>query len=102
MVLPEFHEQREVADAAVRELMHDSDNQVWWEWTKGDYVFADLVVTAHSVKGGFAHGERVLDVSFGMIGEYPKHLRESWEPDDPRLLNPEGGEIFRTAGGIAR
>jgi len=102
LVLPEFHEQRKVADAALKELINDPDNQVWWEWTKGDYVFADLVVTAHSVKGGFTDGERVLDVAFGLIGEYPQHLREQWEPGDPRLLNTGGGGISRGVGGIAR
>ena len=104
LVLPEFHEQREVADAAVRELINDPDNQVWWEWTKGDYVFADLVVTAHSVKGGFADGERVVDVAFGLIGEYPKRLREEWQPGDPRLLpeNAIGGGQARGIDGIVR
>ena len=102
LVLPEFHQQREVADAALQELIDDPDNQVWWEWTEGDYVFADLVVTAHSVKGGFAHGERVLDVAFGLIGEYPKHLREEWAFDDPRYLNSEGGGVIRGAGGVGQ
>ena len=104
LVLPEFHEQRKVADAAVRELINDPDNQVWWEWNKGDYVFADLVVTCHSVKGGFADGERVLDVAFGLIGEYPKHLREEWQSDDPRFLleNSVGGGVSRGTEGIAR
>ena len=104
LVLPEFHEQRKVADAAVKELINDPDNQVWWEWTKGDYVFADLVVTCHSVKGGFVDGERVLDVAFGMIGNYPKHLREQWQPGDPRLLpeNAVGGGVSRGTDGVAR
>ncbi|MEO2158464.1 MAG: TauD/TfdA family dioxygenase [bacterium] len=104
LVLPEFHEQRNIADAAVEELIHDSDNQVWWEWTKGDYIFADLVVTCHSVKGGFADGDRILDVAFGMIGEYPKHLREQWPPGDPRLLpkNSVGGGVSRGTDGVAR
>jgi alpha-ketoglutarate-dependent taurine dioxygenase len=104
LVLPEFHEQREVADAAVTELMFDPDNQVWWEWSKGDYIFADLVVTAHAVKGGFTYGERVLDVAFGLIGEYPKHLREEWQPDDPRLLpeNAIGGGQARGIDGVVR
>ena len=104
LVLPELHEQREVADAALRELINDPDNQVWWEWTKGDYVFADLVITCHSVKGGFTDGDRILDVAFGLIGEYPRHLRESWEENDPRFLpeNSVGGGVSRGTDGIAR
>jgi alpha-ketoglutarate-dependent taurine dioxygenase len=97
VVLSEFEEQRTVADAAVTELILDPDNQAWWEWTKGDYIFADLVVTAHSVKGGFAEGDRILDVAFGMIGEYPKHLRSGRQPGDV----PLGGGASRGADGVA-
>lgn len=76
--------QRAHADDAVVKLLHDPENQVWWEWAEGDYVFADLFVTAHSVRGGFSLGERVLDVAFGVIGDYPEHLREPWTEEDAR------------------
>lgn len=100
VTLLDLEEQRVHADFVLQNLLDDPENQVWWEWTEGDYIFADLFVTAHSVRGGFSLGERVLDVAYGVIGDYPEHLRESGpETDAHERDHPLGGGAVRSRDG---
>lgn len=42
------------------EVVENKDNQIWWEWSKGDLLIVDLFSMYHAVKGGFEPGQRVF------------------------------------------